>query len=339
MMQARERTGGNEVLVVFARPARFNEVAIAAAWTAADASKGEAWSMMSRSSTIGLMAAIAGLVFGVADRASDALIVAPKSNQHFMGYWLGYAQGGAPLEATPASVSIVALAFAVTSPGPDGDTIALEFLTSQHSAEEIRAGAKALQARGVKVLMAINGKPNWAGHAGGWDNLDPEAFAANVKAIVVDQWGLDGVDLDNEAGNVIPGESFVQVVKALRRALGPEALVTLPVYMGPQRDAYLSQVKDDISFVSTMGYWSSFDIQIMRFNRYAALVGPEKVAIGVADHANPGQNTRFPIVARLAAWNPEPASKAGMMLWNLNQIDAEQDTTREWCAAIGENLP
>jgi len=295
--------------------------------------------MMSRRSTIGLMAAIAALVFGVVDHASDALIEAPKSNQHFMGYWLGYAQGGAPLEATPASVNIVALAFAVTSPGPAGDTIALEFLTSQHPADEIRAGAKALQARGVKVLMSINGKPDWAGHAGGWDNLDPEVFAANVKAIVIEQWGLDGVDLDNEAGSVIPGDNFVQVVKALRHALGADALITLPVFMGPKRDAYLTQVRDDISFVSTMGYWSSFDIQIMRFNRYAALVGPEKVAIGVADHASPGQNTRFSIVARLAAWNPELSRKAGMMLWNLNQTDSEQDTTREWCAAIGENLP
>ena len=59
-----------------------------------------------------------------------------------MGYWLGYVQGGASLEARRrASVGIVALAFAVTSPGPDGDTITLDFLTSWAPAEEIRAGA------------------------------------------------------------------------------------------------------------------------------------------------------------------------------------------------------
>jgi hypothetical protein len=89
-----------------------------------------------------------------------------------------------------------------------------------------------------------------------------------------------------------------------------------------------------------MGYWSSFDIQLMRFNKYAALVGPEKVAIGVADAAIPaGQNTRFSIVARLAAWNPENTHKAGMMLWNLNPPSLEQEATAQWCAAIADNLP
>jgi len=274
--------------------------------------------------------AVAAIVFGAAAYAIYVWSEMPKPGQLFMGYWLGYAPGGAPLQATPSSVGIVALAFAITSSGPEGDGITLKFLTSQHAADEIRAGAKALQARGVKVVMSIQG--------GSWVDLDPEVFAANVKAVVVDQWGLDGVDLDNEAPS-IPGENFVQVVKALRHALGPDALLTLPVYMGRKRDAYLSQVRDAISFVSTMGYWSAFDVQIARFNQYAALVGPEKVAIGVADHANPGQNTKFPIVAQLAAWNPEGTHKAGMMLWNLNQSDAEADTTtREWSAAIADNL-
>ena len=293
--------------------------------------------MANRSFTLVLMAAIAAAVLRELVRASDTPIDAPKSRQAFMAYWLGYVQGGAALQATPASVGIVALAFAVTSPGTNGDTLSLDFLTSQHSAEEIRAGVKALQARGVKVVMSINGKPDWAGHAGGWENLDPVAFAANVKAIVVDQWGLDGVDLDNEAAAVIPGENFVQVVKALRRALGPDALLTLPVYLGPRRDAYLSQVREEISFVSTMGYWSGFDTQLMRFNKYAALVGPEKVAIGVADAANSGQNTAFSIVARLAAWNPESTHKAGIMLWNLNQ-SSSQETTAQWSAAIADHL-
>jgi hypothetical protein len=296
--------------------------------------------MTKRGSTTTLMAAIAATTFGIGVPAmSETWGGASQSSQAFMGYWLGYVQRGAPLQATPASVGIVALAFAVTSRGPDGDTITLDFLTSQHSADEIRDGVKALQARGVKVVMSINGKPNWIGHAGGWDNLDPTAFAANVKAIVVDQWGLDGVDLDNEDSSVIPGENFVQVVKALRHALGPDALLTLPVFIA-RRDRYLSQVRDDISFVSTMGYWSDFDIQITRFNKYAALVGPEKVAIGVADAATPARdNTRFAIVARLAGWNPENAHKAGMMLWNLNPPSLEQEATVEWCAAIGEHLP
>ena len=295
--------------------------------------------MTSRSAAMICLAAIIAVLSRIVlPTASNAGTEAPKPHQAFMAYWLGYAPGGALLRATPTSVNIVALAFAVTSPGPDGDTIWLDFLTSQHPAEEIRAGVKQLQARGVKVLLSINGRPNWDGHAGGWDNLDPEVFAANVKAIVVDQWGLDGVDLDNEARSVIPGENFVQVIKALRRALGPDALLTLPVFAGARRDAYLSQVREQISFVSTMAYWLRYEHQLIMFNLYAALVGPDKVAIGVADAANPGENTKFEAVARLAAWDPEGAHKAGMMLWNLNQ-PASQETTAQWSAAIADHLP
>jgi len=258
-------------------------------------------------------------------------------SQEFLAYWLGYIPGLATLEETPPGVTTVALAFAVNAPSAGGDTITLDFLEKDHSEAEIRAGAQALQARGVKVLMSINGKPNWAGHDGGWGNLDPQAYAANVKAIVIDDWGLDGVDLDNEDPTYTPDQNFVEVIAALRAQLGPDKLITLPVYLGTDRDAYLAQAKDDISYVSTMAYWNDFNGQVQMFDDYAALVGPEKVAIGVANAANQGQNTPFPAVAECAAWDPDGASKAGMMLWNLNS--PPRDETILWCADIAGNLP
>jgi hypothetical protein len=48
--------------------------------------------------------------------------------------------------------------------------------------------------------------------------------------------------------------------------------------------------------------------------------------------------TRFEAVARLAAWDPEGAHKAGMMLWNLNP-PSSQETTARWSAAIADHLP
>jgi chitinase len=258
------------------------------------------------------------------------------TNQIFMAYWLGYQQGGPPLEETPDGVSHVALAFAVTAPTSAGDGLTLDFLTSKHNEAEIRAGAKALQARGIKVVMSINGNPNWPGHPGGWANLNAPVFAANVKALVMDDWGLDGVDLDNEDPGTTPGEDFVAVVRALRTALGPEALLSLPVYLGTNRDAYLSQVRDEISFVATMAYWLPFEDQTSMFTDYAALVGADKVVIGVSD-ASGGQSTDFAEVPQLAAWNPQGAAKAGIMLWDLNGVDP--GTTASWCQAIVANLP
>lgn len=256
--------------------------------------------------------------------------------QAFLAYWLGFIPGQATLAETPDGVGIVALAFAVTAPIDGEDSITLDFLERDHGEAEIRAGAQALQARGVKVVMSINGNPDWPGHEGGWANLDPQQFAANVKRIVVDEWGLDGVDLDNEA-DYTPDANFVEVIAALRQAFGPDALITLPVYMGTGRDAYLAQARDDISFVSTMAYWNGFDGQVALFQAYAGLVGPEKVAIGVANAASPGQNTPWDAVAQCAGWDPPGAAKAGMMLWNLNS--PPPDETAQWCAAIAQNLP
>ena len=39
----------------------------------------------------------------------------------------------------------------------------------------------------------------------------------------------------------------------------------------------------------------------------------------MANSANQGQNTPVDAVPQIAAWNPEGTTKAGVMLWNLNQ--------------------
>jgi len=257
------------------------------------------------------------------------------SAETFLAYWMCNVQGGPLPQAAPASVDIVSLAFAVTAPVNGQDSLTLDYLEKYHSLADIKAGAKALQARGTKVTMSINGNPNWPGHPGGWTNLNANEFAQNVAQIVVGDWGLDGVDLDNEASET-PDDNFVEVVLALRQVLGPDALLTLPVYLGPERDAYLSQVQDQISFVSTMAYGLSYQGQIDLYQQYAPLVGDQKVAIGVSNASGP-QSSPYSEVGPLAAWDPPGSNKAGMMYWNLNS--PPQSETDLWCATIAQNLP
>ena len=121
------------------------------------------------------------------------------SIETFLAYWMCNVRGGPLPGAAPNSVDVVSLAFAVTAPVDGQDSLTLDYLQKYHSLADIRAGAKALQARGTKVTMSINGNPNWPGHPGGWTNLNPAEFAQNVAQIVLGDWGLDGVDLDNEA--------------------------------------------------------------------------------------------------------------------------------------------
>lgn len=249
-------------------------------------------------------------------------------------YWLGYvndADNCLKLTDIGPEVNIVNLAFAVTCPSstsPPQDSLTLDFLTSKHTKDEIMSGIRFLQSRGQKVCMSINGNPHWAGHPGGWTNLDPTQFASNVKQIVVDEFGCDGVDLDNESDE-IPGQNFVDVIKALRQALGPDKIISLPVYMGSGRDEFLVAVKDDISYVCTMAYWGLYSDQIALCATYAQLVSNEKVFIGVANAANPGQCTDFSIVGELARY----ALKGGMMLWHGNF-----KTANTWTVEIAKNL-
>lgn len=249
-----------------------------------------------------------------------------------MGYWLGYEGRGNKLSEVPANVPVVALAFVLTAPG---HTLTTEFLTKEHSEQEIRDGVKKLKARGQRVVMSINGRDDWPGHEFGWLNLDPQLFAKNVKEIVIDDWGIDGIDLDNEADYTPEPKAdgnFVQVIQELRKALGPDALITLPVYMGQRRDLYLNFVMNDVSAVYTMAYWNNLKDQKSMLDEYRSLVGKGKAGIGVAmkGAANPNLETDFGIITELA----QIPEKAGMMLWHLNSPDAQK-----WCDAISRELP
>lgn len=254
------------------------------------------------------------------------------STQMSLGYWLGYEPNGNTLADVPKNIDVVALAFGLTAPN---NTLSMHFLTQAHSEAEIREGVKVLQARGQKVIMSINGDPNLKGHEFGWQGLDPVAFAASVRKTVIDDWGLDGIDLDNEAEytpDATPDGNFIQVIKHIRAAIGPTPLITTCAYMGQSRDMYLNFVMNELNAVYTMAYWNRYDDQIRLMQEYAALVGPAKIGMGVAMEgaANPGQQSSLDDVPRLAA----VPGKAGMMLWHLNSPLAQT-----WCDAIAGSMP
>lgn len=76
---------------------------------------------------------------------------------------------------------------------------------------------------------------------------------------------MDGVDLDNERAcspTASPDGNFVQVIKALCQELDSDKTISLPVYIGASRDAYLQYVKDGIDSVFTMTYRDGYDAQI-----------------------------------------------------------------------------
>lgn len=253
-------------------------------------------------------------------------------------YWEGFtatgaAPGAAPaLRLTPACVDIVALAFAVPAPGSGINT---DFLTSKNSQESIVSDTAVLRARGQKVILSVNGNP-----AMPWNALEPELFAQNVKALA-EVWGLDGIDLDNEEPGEIPGAEFVAVIKAIRAAMGTDFIISYPGFL-PYRDAFLAQVKDDLTLVCTMAYWNDFDYAVSLFQTYAEWMGPEKVCLGLKPGRNGNeQSTPVAALAKLAAYEPPGTRKGGVMLYSLS-LDIEPVTGLSrfgWTEMIHKNMP
>ena len=97
-----------------------------------------------------------------------------------------------------------------------------------------------LQQKGIKVLLSVLGNHQGAGFANFPDRASADAFAQQL-ADAVNQYGLDGIDFDDEYaeyGNNGTGQpndfSFVYLVQALRAKL-PNKLITL-YNIGPAAD-------------------------------------------------------------------------------------------------------
>ncbi len=201
-----------------------------------------------------------------------------------------------------------------------------------------------LQAAGIKVLLSLIGS-----NGIGWDAIsDPADFAQYVKTNIVDKYGLDGIDIDNENGGAVHTQNFVNVIGSLRGALG-EGMITkalwndippspnyfnVPVAAGfPNAGAYLGQLLD---IGSTMSYGDGYAYQISLIQEYHNIMAGgtnvgmnwNQLAIGV-QAGPPGQGGMTPIdeVYQLAQWSVAADSPPilGMMLFTFSQ-DIQQFT-------------
>ncbi|MEU4287533.1 endo-beta-N-acetylglucosaminidase H [Kribbella sp. NPDC026596] len=110
----------------------------------------------------------------------------------------------------------------------------------QNVLDNIATQVRPLQQKGIKVLLSILGNHQGAGFANFPSQAAADAFAQQL-ADTVNQYGLDGIDFDDEYaeyGNNGTGQpndfSFVYLVQALRQKL-PTKLITL-YDIGPAAD-------------------------------------------------------------------------------------------------------
>lgn len=211
-----------------------------------------------------------------------------------------------------------------------------------------------LQSMGIKVLLSvlgynIDGKPGM-----GWDGVpasENAKFAQWMKTEVIDKYGLDGIDIDNEFSNLPENKpAFMNTVGYLRASLSGRLLskalwqdedyFLMPVSPGvPNAGKYLARLLD---FGCTMSYGSGAATQKQIIQNYHDLqtnnnqwVGMnwEQLCIGVqAGPPELGWMTNIKDVYELAQWVVQPQSPTkpippilGMMLFTFSQ-DIQQWT-------------
>lgn len=154
--------------------------------------------------------------------------------------------------------------------------------------------------------------------------LDPGSFAQTVKN-AVDDWGADGVTIDYEPPS--SQTSIVAVVQAIRDAIGPDKVMTAPIY-SPW--SYMPKLLHDFAapfdYIETMDYTPyPGEVQTLSlYNSYAQAIGTpgnpayEKVVIGVSCMEPPYNFTPLTDVVSLCKYEPSGGAKGGIMLYTLS---------------------
>lgn len=258
-----------------------------------------------------------------------------NQNPLFVTYWLGYANNGLALSSLPQGIDIVNLFLINLYPDP---ALQYNYITSDGmSWSDIMTGSRTLQQRGVKVVASIMSTPN---PPISWNTIaDPESFAEQVYDLVVNQWQLDGIDIDPEiGGGEAPNSTFIAVVKALSKYFGPQSgtgkIMSYVSYQLYNDNVLLTDTNGMFDYVMLMGYFWDYNTMLSQFKQYAAIVGNQNVLFGVQP-GNSSQSTPLDEAVELARWQPATGNqKGGMMLYNIN-IDTNFAYTTAVMNAMG----
>jgi len=242
------------------------------------------------------------------------------------GYWGGYFDSQITLDKTPILFNYITLAFV----GPNSDsTLTTEFLCSVYKPHQIIKWIKDLQNKGQKVLVSIIDSPSTH-----WDQVDIPKFAQSAKEILIDQWGVDGFDIDAESGmqnNYV--SNFILLASELKKVL-KNKILTYTCYTGtdgPDGDI-LYHIKEHISWINLMAYFISTSEYIDLYQNYNKII--PNITIGVKAGT---ECTLLPEVIDLCKWNPD---KFGMMLWTINRdtFTFTKQHNYTWSYTIYDNL-
>jgi hypothetical protein len=199
-----------------------------------------------------------------------------------------------------------------------------------------------LQSAGIKVLLSIQGS-NSNGNTMGWSTLtatQSQAFASWLQTDVVEKYGLDGVDIDDEYSGAPPSaQQLVNTVAWIRNAL-PNSLITKALWGDTTNGDFTTAANSSplsgqklaslLSFGSTMGYGSDVEPMQAAVESYTSLGMPySKLCVGIQAGPQGGSMTSLETTQTLAAWVTQKGL-LGMMMWSYSQDISEFTTAPQY---------
>ncbi|OII39081.1 chitinase [Curtobacterium sp. MMLR14_010] len=232
---------------------------------------------MKQSMKIGIVAALVAMVaVPMVPAAASAAPAAAQGHGHGHGYGTGHGHGhgrpghgrpghAAPTKSGPTSIAYVevnndelanvgrytlanganafdvAIIFAANINYEDGKAVLVKNENVQRTLDQAATQIRPLQAKGIKVSLSVLGNHQGAGLANFTSKAAARDFAAQVAA-TVKQYGLDGVDLDDEYsdygvnGTPQPNQQSIGWLISALRADMPGKLISF-YDIGPSSDA------------------------------------------------------------------------------------------------------
>lgn len=235
-----------------------------------------------------------------------------------MAWWLGFSAIKMPLDSLPNDIKQVHLFLLDMDANPNVALDTTHIIMQGYSWKSILESAHRLQGRGVKVIVSLmghNARPDRNPGQYGIPAIvnpnpiqfgsitNPEAYAKTIKKRVIDDWKLDGVDLDIEDGyggeaaayNTIfdkDGNSTIDYnsvtnstnfIKALSAYFGPKSGSgkLLIIDRGPNPAKIIPATYQYFDQLILQAYDWNLDAVKTAFNDYKPYFSPDKITIAV----------------------------------------------------------
>jgi hypothetical protein len=219
-----------------------------------------------------------------------------------------------PLDAIPDSVDVVNI-FTLGIGKTTAGTWEFEHrgVSGQNDWNDVLVQAHNLQKRGIRVVGT-----SFAGNLIKLTGADAAAMAKVVKDSL-DNWKLDGVDLDLEYSNGVHTANIDSAVVALAKYVGPDSKTGRILSVVDYNNYNIAQIKRSkqyIDYVMTMSYWNTAKDVLTWVKSYGDAIGAQKnVLIGVGQGCaiNAGQQTPAGQETKIADTLRVAAPGTGMM--------------------------